>query len=150
MILDTIDNISKYSDVIPSLDKVLAFFESTDFASLKPGRITLDGDNLFVNVGQIEPKTREDAPLECHADYIDIQVPVSADEEMGYTPGCLLKPASVPYDKSKDVAFHPGLSDTYIKVNRGMFVVFYPGEGHAPGITPDGVLKFIVKIKNLF
>lgn len=147
MILDTIDNIRKYSDVIPALDKVLEFFERTDFSTLRPGRIELDGDRLFVNVCQVESKPREEAPLECHVDYIDIQVPVSADEEMGYTPGCLLKPASVPYDKSSDVAFHPGLSDCYIKVNRGMFVVFYPGEGHAPGITPEGVLKFIVKIK---
>lgn len=147
MILDSLDNIGRYRGVVPSLDKVIEFFEKTDFQTLKPGRIVLDDDRLFINVQYIDPKSREQAPLERHVDYIDIQVPVSADEEMGFTPDVGLAPASVPYDKTADVAFHPGLSDTYLQVRKGMFTVFFPGEGHAPGITPGGVLKFIVKIK---
>ena len=147
MLLDRLENIGKYRDCIPMLDKVMEFFDRTDFSALKPGRIVLDGDNLYVNVQFINPQTREQAPLESHVDYIDIQVPVSADEEMGFTPGCLLAPASVPYDRTKDVAFYPGLSDTYLQVRKGMFTVFFPGEGHAPAITSEGVFKFIVKIK---
>ena len=28
-----------------------------------------------------------------------------------------------------------------------MFAIFFPQDGHAPGITPDGVKKIIVKVK---
>lgn len=147
MILDTLDNIGRYRDCVPMLDKVIEFFNSTDFSTLKPGRIVLDDDRLFVNVQSIEPKTREQAPIESHVEYIDIQVPISADEEMGFIPGCQLGDASVPYDRSKDDAFYPGLCDTYLQVRKGMFTVFFPGEGHAPAISPEGVFKFIVKIK---
>lgn len=147
MILDDISNLRRYDCYGPLFSKAIDFVLSTDLQSLKPGRIVLQGDDLFVNVQFIDAKGRADAPTECHADYIDIQVPVSADEEMGYTQGSALGEASVPYSKEKDVAFYPGLSETYLKVRRGMFTVFFPGEGHAPGISENGVLKFIIKIK---
>ena len=54
---------------------------------------------------------------------------------------------SVPYNAQKDVAFYPGLCDTYLNVRRGMFVVFFPGEGHAPAITESGIVKIVVKIR---
>ena len=54
---------------------------------------------------------------------------------------------SVAYSAEKDVAFYPGLCDTYLNVRKGMFVVFSPGEGHAPAITKSGILKLIVKIR---
>ncbi|MFR9263152.1 MAG: YhcH/YjgK/YiaL family protein [Bacteroides cellulosilyticus] len=28
-----------------------------------------------------------------------------------------------------------------------MFAIFFPQDGHAPGISPDGVKKVIVKVK---
>ena len=28
-----------------------------------------------------------------------------------------------------------------------MFAIFFPEDGHAPGITPDGVKKVIVKVR---
>ena len=45
------------------------------------------------------------------------------------------------------VTFFEGLAETYIAVKPGMFAIFFPQDGHAPGITPDGVKKVIVKVK---
>jgi biofilm protein TabA len=39
------------------------------------------------------------------------------------------------------------LAETYVTVKPGMFAIFFPQDGHAPGITPDGVKKVIVKVK---
>ena len=47
----------------------------------------------------------------------------------------------------KDITFFEGLAETYIAVKPGMFAIFFPQDGHAPGITPDGVKKVIVKVK---
>ena len=147
MILDTLDRLGDYSYISPLMDKVLDFFRETDLSTLKPGRIVLQGDDLFVNVNLQSAQTRQEVPVEAHKEYIDIQVPISSDEEMGFISAPFMPAPSVPYSAEKDVAFFPGLCDTYLNVRRGMFTVFFPGEGHAPAITKDGILKLIVKIR---
>ena len=147
MILDTIDRLENYGYISPLMDKVVEFFSTTDLSVLEPGRIVLQGNDLFVNVNRQGAQTRQDAPIEAHQEYIDIQVPISCDEEMGFVSAPFLAAPSVPYSAEKDVAFYPGLCDTYLNVRKGMFTVFFPGEGHAPAITESGVLKLIVKIR---
>ena len=46
----------------------------------------------------------------------------------------------------KDISFYHGLAESYIPVKPGMFVIFFPQDAHAPGVTPDGVKKVIVKV----
>lgn len=147
MILDTLDRLDKYGFISPMMDKVLDFFRKTDLSTLTPGRIDLQGDDLFVNVNRQDAQTRQEARIEAHKEYIDIQVPISSDEEMGFISAPFMPAPSVPYSADRDVAFFPGLCDTYLNVRKGMFVVFFPGEGHAPAITKDGILKLIVKIR---
>lgn len=147
MILDTLDRLECYGYISPMMDKVLDFFRKTDLTTLKPGRIDLQGDDLFVNVNRQDAQTRDEAPIEAHQEYIDIQVPISSDEEMGFISAPFMPAPSKAYNADRDVAFYPGLCDTYLNVRKGMFVVFFPGEGHAPAITRDGILKLIVKIR---
>ena len=147
MILDTLDKLEKYGFISPLMDKVADFFKNTDLASLEPGRIVLQGDDLFVNINRQDAQTRDEVPIEAHKEYIDIQVPISSDEEMGFLSAPFMPAPSEPYSAERDVAFYPGLCDTYLNVKKGMFVVFFPGEGHAPAITKDGILKLIVKIR---
>ena len=147
MILDTLDRLEKYGFISPMMDKVLDFFRKTDLSALAPGRIDLQGDDLFVNVNRQGAQTRNEVPIEAHREYIDIQVPISSDEEMGFISAPFMPAPSKEYDSDRDVAFYPGLCDTYLNVRKGMFVVFFPGEGHAPAITKDGILKLIVKIR---
>lgn len=147
MILDTLDRLVSYGYISPLMDKVLDFFKKTDLSSLEPGRISLQGDDLFVNVNRQDAQTRDEVPIEAHREYIDIQVPISSDEEMGFLSAPFMPAPSKPYNADMDVAFYPGLCDTYLNVRKGMFVVFFPGEGHAPAITKDGILKLIVKIR---
>lgn len=147
MILDTLDKLESYGFISPLMDKVTEFFRKTDLTSLQPGRIVLQGDDLFVNVNRQDAQTREEVPIEAHREYIDIQVPISSDEEMGFISAPFMPGPSKPYSAERDVAFYPGQCDTYLNVRKGMFVVFFPGEGHAPAITKDGILKLIVKIR---
>ena len=147
MILDTLERFESYGYISPLMDKVLDFFRKTDLSTLKPGRIDLQGDDLFVNVNRQDALTRQEARIEAHKEYIDIQVPISCDEEMGFISASFMPAPSEPYSAERDVAFFPGQCDTYLNVRKGMFTVFFPGEGHAPAITKDGILKLIVKIR---
>ena len=39
------------------------------------------------------------------------------------------------------------LTTDYLTVKPGMFAIFFPEDAHAPGVTPDGVRKVIVKVR---
>ena len=127
MVIDRLENIEKYTLLHP-------LFE-------------LKGKDLLVNVAQTNPKEKENAKLETHKDYIDIQIPLSGTEIMGYTAAQDCLPVDAPYNAEKDITFFEGLAEDYIAVKPGMFAIFFPQDGHAPGITPDGVKKIIVKVK---
>jgi beta-galactosidase beta subunit len=38
------------------------------------------------------------------------------------------------------------LAEDYLTIKPGMFAIFFPEDGHAPGVTPDGLKKVIVKV----
>ncbi|MGL5938314.1 MAG: YhcH/YjgK/YiaL family protein [Phocaeicola sp.] len=145
MIVDTLENLKRYRSINPLFTQAIDFLMSTDLASYDQGKIELEADKLFAIFAEMEPKKQEDAKLETHNKFIDIQIPLSGVEYMGYTPRALLKEES--YDEERDITFYPGLADNYIAVKPGMFILFFPEDAHAPGITPDGVRKVIIKIK---
>lgn len=147
MIVDKLENIKKYAALNPLFEQAAEFLLSHDLDSLELGKTELKGKDLLVNVTQTKPKTKEQAKLETHKDFIDIQIPVSGLEIMGYTPATEL-PAAI-YNAEKDITLweEGRLADSYVNVRPGMFAIFFPQDGHAPGITPDGVKKVIVKVK---
>lgn len=147
MVIDRLENLEKYASLNPLFAQAIDFLKSNDLNALEIGKIELIGKDLYVNVAQTKPKAKEEAKLEAHIDFIDIQVPLTGTEIMGYTPVKDCGPADAPYNAEKDIIFFEGLAESYIAVNPGMFAIFFPQDGHAPGITPDGVKKVIVKVK---
>ncbi len=148
MIVDRLENLAKYAILNPLFPKFIEFMEKTNLNTLEPGKIVLEDDKLIVNVTHAAPKSKEEARLETHNEFIDIQIPLSAEEIMGYTPGKDCLPVDAPYNPDKDITFFEGLADTYLTIKPGMFAVFFPQDGHAPAISPNGVKKVIVKVKS--
>ena len=147
MVVDTIENLEKYASLNPLFAQAIEFLRSTDLNALVVGKTVLNDNDLVVNVQQTAPKTKEQAKLETHNVFIDIQIPLSGVEVMGYTAAKDCKPGNAPYNAEKDITFFEGAADDYITVKPGMFAIFFPQDGHAPGITPTGVKKVIVKVK---
>lgn len=144
MILDTLENLENYTSVNPLFAQAIEFLKKEDLNALPTGQIKLKGSDLVVNIVETTPKTKEKAKLETHDKFIDIQIPLSGTEIMGYTPGNVL-PASE-YNAEKDLTFFEGLAENYLAVKPGMFAIFFPQDGHAPGISETGVKKIIVKV----
>lgn len=147
MVVDTLDNLEKYATLNPLFAQAIAFIKSHDLHAMEVGKTELKGSDLVVNVAQTTPKTKEQAKLETHNAFIDIQIPLSGTEVMGYTAAKDCLPTDAPYSVEKDITFFDGLADSYIPVKPGMFAIFFPQDGHAPGISPEGVKKIIVKVK---
>lgn len=144
MVIDKIENLEKYASLNPLFSQAIEFLKSTDLNAHEIGKVNLQGDDLVVNFAQARPKTKEEAKLETHNRFIDIQIPLDGVEVMGYTPRADLLDAE--YNAEKDITFYPGLAESYLTIKPGMFAIFFPEDGHAPGVTPDGVKKVIVKV----
>ena len=146
MILDTLENIGKYASLNPLFPKVVEYLQNTDLMAQEPGRVNIDGNKLFVNHNVAQGKTVDEARMETHNAMIDIQIPLSCDEVMGYTPRQYL--AEAEYDAAKDITFYLDRPEQYITVHPGEFVIFFPEDGHAPNISPvPEYKKVIFKVK---
>lgn len=145
MVIDNLKNLRDYESLNPLFGKAFDYIESTDLNALELGKIVLIEDELIVNVNQIPAKTKEEAKLETHNEYVDIQLPLSDVEVMGYTQRVDLPEAE--YDASIDMTLYDGAAASYVTVKPGMFTLFFPEDGHAPGITPTRLKKIIIKVK---
>ncbi len=146
MILDTLKNSELYESIHPQFKQAFDFLHKTDLVALPLGKHELDGSDLYVNVVEINGNSVEEARMESHKRYIDIQVPISAPETMGWMPVDKLKVVTEPYNTEKDVAFFADKTPNLIHVDTFSFAIFFPSDGHQPGIAECVVKKLIIKV----
>jgi YhcH/YjgK/YiaL family protein len=146
MVLDLLENIELYEALNPHFSKVVDFLQNTDLSALPLGRNEICGDAVYANVMEVKPKSKDEAFIEIHRRYIDIQIPLSSDETMGYTPIGELPEAD--YDCAGDAAVYPVgmLARDYFNVHKGEFTIFFPQDGHAPAITAAPLKKVVIKV----
>jgi biofilm protein TabA len=147
MILDTLKNCMKYASVHPRFAKAFDYLLTNDLAALPVGKIELEGTDLIINIVDITGKTVEEARMETHQNYIDIQVPVGKAETMGWKATEQLTEITAPYDATKDLSFFGDKATTFLNVQPYEFAVFFPEDGHQPGISTGTYRKIIVKVK---
>lgn len=146
MILDTLENFDKYAKMHPLFPLVAEYLKTQNLSTHEMGKDVLVEGQLFANYCAAKGKTQDEARIETHNAMIDIQIPISTAETMGFTPRKNLPEAE--YDSDKDISFYPGGAERYITVHPGEFVVFFPQDGHAPCISEsEEIVKVIFKIK---
>jgi YhcH/YjgK/YiaL family protein len=147
MIIDKLENLKNYASLNPLFPKVIEFLQQNDLNALEPGKHEIEGKDLFVNIQMAKGRTPAEAVIETHNKMIDIQIPLSDIETFGYTQRDQLPEAE--YNAEKDITKIPDLpADSYITCTPGMFVIFFPQDGHAPCIAGVPELKkAIFKIK---
>ena len=140
MIIDKLQNLKDYAALHPQFRKVVEFLSNNDLQQLEAGKHEIGVEGGFVNVQEAKGKTSHEAVLEIHRKMIDIQVPLSGEETFGYTPTQDLPDAD--FDEEKDIAFFPDEeSQSYVTCKQGMFVIFFPQDGHAPCISAESHIK---------
>ena len=147
MIHDVLENSARYEKLNPRFKQAFDFLKTADLATLPLGILELDGKNLYANVQEIEGKTSEIARMETHEQYIDIQIPVSKSEFMGWIASKNLKQITDEYNVERDMTFYADKAAYIINVQLSEFVIFFPEDGHQPGIGDGKWKKIIVKVK---
>lgn len=145
MILDTWGFAAKYfrKDV---LELMTGFLKKINIDS-EDKKYILKGEELYAAVSSYETKAMENAVLEAHRKYIDVQTLVSGKEVIGYFP---LKNMSVKteYDTNKDAAFFniPAEKPWMNNLVPGVFQVFFPQDAHMPCLCVSGKSEKVKKI----
>lgn len=146
MFLDSLNNSTRIESLHPLFKKAFDYIKSTDFSKMEDGKIELDGPRLTVTVASLCGKEKSEAAIETHKKYIDIQLPLLGVEKIGWKAGCELQEESVPYNEEKDIAFYVDRPTAFTKIYPGQFAVYFPEDGHAPGIGQGNIRKVIVKV----
>ena len=149
MIVDSLSNAKTYYGISEPIKKALQYLETHDLRAMEPGRYEIDGDALFINVGsEYNPKSADEGIWEAHRAYIDIQYVIEGCEYMGYADIETLSTAEE-YNQDTDTTLFEGKVDR-ILVTEGDFIVFFPQDGHMPGIRAcinQKSRKAIIKVK---
>ena len=147
MIVCSVKDLEKYASLNPKIVKVSEYLKANNIEALPLGKTTIDGDDIFVSMQEFEGKTKEEAKLETHVKYIDIQLPFSAVETLGWKCIESLNSPLQPYNENDDIAFFNDESTSYITLQPGECVVFFPEDAHAPGIATGTLCKAVIKVK---
>jgi YhcH/YjgK/YiaL family protein len=146
MVLDQLRETASLSHLNVRFKQAFDFLLNTDLTALEPGKINLDGDALYVSIVEMDGKKPENAKMETHRQYIDIQVVIAGAETMGWTPVEKCTEAVDAYNPVKDIQFFSNTPSTYFTLKAGDYAVFFPEDGHAPGIGDGRIKKAIVKV----
>ena len=147
MIIDTLENSSRYECLHPRFKAALGFLKRPDIEATPLGRLELDGSLLFVLTQEYETKPIQEGKLEAHKKYIDIQFIVTGEEFIGYAP-LKNQPSAKPFDAENDIGFFDGEA-WFTLLRKGMFAIFFPQDAHLPGRyteKPAQVKKIVIKI----
>lgn len=147
MILDAIENSTLIEDVNPRFKKAFDYIKRNNPASLPPGVIEIDGKDLYISISEFDGKQADEALLETHRKYIDIQIPLETEETIGWKRSSALSSPTGEYCEQDDIRFYADSPTAYITVAPGEYVMFFPEDAHAPGIAHGRIKKAVIKIK---
>ncbi len=145
MIIDRIEHIHRYAACFGKHGQLADWIRENDLSPMKSGKYFIDGDTA-ITVIEAEGVGEEASVLEQHRRSIDFQYVSEGYERIG-----VLKPtdglSQVPYDEKQDVLLYRELvPDNYINLYPGMFIIFYPGELHAPMSGDVRMKKLVCKV----
>ncbi len=147
MIIDRLENADRYADLHPGFRAAFELLRSFDFDAAPDGPAEIDGQRLTINVLRRDLKTPEEAKLEAHEKYVDIQYVVRGNEVFGWKLTSECERPQAPYNPEKDVILFEDEPDAHWPLLEGMFAVFFPEDAHAPMIGEGSIEKIVVKVR---
>ncbi len=150
MIIDRLQNWHMYE--LGSAWRAAFEFLETLTEETADGRYELRGDEIFAIVMSYETRGADEAILEAHRRYVDIQTVLDGREGFAWFPVPSLT-VDQPYDAEKDVEFYSRLeaAPARVDISPTLFVALFPEDAHMPtlmvGDQRKTIKKVVVKIR---
>lgn len=149
MILDSLRQAASYHPLHPGLSAAFAWLDARA-AAAEPGRHQVT-DGVVAVVDSYRTAPAEEKKWETHRAHADLQVVIAGTELVGWSPVSELT-IRTPYCPEKDAGFYepPVSAVTRFRLHPGLFAIFFPGDGHQPGVMegqPGEVRKVVFKMR---
>ena len=146
MILGTLEHSGRYARLHPGFARAFEVLAANNLQTLEPGRHPVDGERIYISIDHKNGRGRDGARLEAHQRYLDVQLTIEGEEEIGWMPLAECREPLGSFDAPKDVQFFADRPGTWVAVPPGSFAIFFPEDAHAP-LAGRGLLKkAIVKV----
>ena len=146
MIFSTLLQSSRYVSLHPLFQQVFDYMRETDLRALAPGRYPIEGEDLFLIIEQVQGRKREQAKLEAHQRYIDIQLVLKGVDEMGWKDVSECHQPIEEHCTIKDIRFFDDVPASWVATPTDSFCIFFPEDAHAPLVSDGIIRKAIFKV----
>lgn len=147
MEIGNLQNSERAERLHPAFKVLFDFIKRTDFNKLPAGKITVDGDNVFVMNLDIPGASQDSQPLEMHRKYIDVHVLLDGNERIGWKPLNEIEHYTQEYSEEGDCALSDDNPRFYVDLRPGEYCIVFPEDPHAPAISGQRIRKLIGKVK---
>jgi YhcH/YjgK/YiaL family protein len=149
MILDSLDQSGRYQSLISGLPEALQWL-NTHASTADLGRHQV-AEGVIAIVDSYRTAPAFEKKWETHRCHVDLQVILSGSELVGWSPAAELT-TRIPYNPEKDAEFYepPVSSVTRFRLSLGLFAIFFPEDGHQPGVIEGEsgeVRKVVFKLR---
>ncbi|MDB2160654.1 YhcH/YjgK/YiaL family protein [Clostridium butyricum] len=144
------ENISSYPKAI---QKAIQYLKENDLVNAVPGIYELDGDNMILQILDVETTERCNLRPEVHETYIDVQFLAKGKELIGCYPDMGDNEVDENLLETRDLIFYKNnenARETHLEMEEGSYAVFYPHDVHIPAIMKDEsmvIRKIVIKVK---
>ena len=144
------ENISSYPKAI---QKAIQYLKENDLVNAVPGRYELAGDNMILQVLDVETTERCNLRPEVHETYIDVQFLAKGKELIGCYPDMGDNEVDENLLETRDLIFYKNnenARETHLEMEEGSYAVFYPHDVHIPAIMKEEsmvIRKIVIKVK---
>jgi biofilm protein TabA len=146
MVLDALENAHRYLVLDKGFAKAIEFLLRPDLKELPAGKYEIDGNRVYATVSKEPGRKKEDALLETHEKYIDIQLVLAGTDDIGWKPKSSCRQPSGEYDQKSDVQFFADEPEAWLSTESGSFAIFFPEDAHMPLISSGQLHKVVVKV----
>jgi biofilm protein TabA len=131
MIIDSLNNIEFYKNLLPDIYAGLSFIKSAK-PDIPVGEYQISPRAKAI-VSEYETVSDFKYGYEAHKKMIDIQYPIVGEERIKWTP-IECAPVTTPYDEEKDRTFNARSKGPILDVDigGGIFAVMFPADAHGP------------------
>ena len=153
MILDRLDRSDFYAKLHPGFGAAFEFLRKLGSEKLPAGKHQIDGDRLFASISFPKSVGQEQAKLEAHRRYIDIQVCIKGNDFIGWKPTAECSVRKSEYRADTDIEFLGDAPELWLPLSPHTFAIFLPTDAHAPlagKVDGDALHKIVMKVATVW
>jgi YhcH/YjgK/YiaL family protein len=147
MICDYLNASARYTGLGLRFAVAFDYLQQANAGDFKVGKTVLIPDEVWASVVQKPGRVAAAAGFEYHAQFTDVHLCLRGRERMGWREGPAGLAVRAAFKPDEDFGLYEGTPEEFIPMVIGRFVIFFPGELHAPLIADGELTKICVKVR---